>query len=162
MLIVPVVLACIAVGCGGGSSDPARSSASATSSDVAATSALTKAKFIKLGDAICAATDKKQNAAFKAYSAKHPGEKPGKASQEKVIVSVGLPPIHVEAEELAGLSAPGGDQAKISAIVQGIEAATAKAEKDPSSVLLRGVGNPFFEVDGLAREYGFKACASAL
>lgn len=123
---------------------------------------LTKAEFIKQGDAICEKTDKKQTASLKSYSKQHPPKSnTSKAAQEKLITTVGLPPIQTEAEELAALSAPSGDEEEIDAIVEGIEKAVEKGEDDPSS-LLTASGGPFEPVNKLAGNYGFKACNNVL
>lgn len=122
---------------------------------------LSKAEFIKKGDAICDETDKKQEADLKAYMKAHPEQQPSQAGQEKAITVVGLPPIKAEAEELDELGAPEADTAKIEAIVTGIEEAVAKAEDDPS-ILLKSSSDPFKEVGRLAQDYGFKACDQAL
>lgn len=50
---------------------------------------------------------------------------------------------------------------RIEAIVAGIEAAVKEAAENPQSAE-KIKGNPFNQVDKLAKEYGFKACAQAL
>jgi hypothetical protein len=145
-----LALALLAAGCGGGGGT------------ATATAPLSKAQFIKRGDAICEKTDKTQNSAIRKYTAKHPKGASTKAGQDELITSIGLPPIQQEAEELGALGAPRGDEGKVEAIVNGIEEAVGKAEEEPESTNKAGAANPFTGVDKLAGEYGFKACAFAL
>lgn len=140
VVALAVALAATA-GCGGGSDSP------------------TKAEFVKQADAICAKTDKMQKAGLAAYQQQNPGSASGEAGQSRAIVEVGLPPIRREAEELAALEAPSGDEEKIDAIVMEIERAIEKSEANPG--LLLGTGNPFGQATKLATEYGFKACKNA-
>jgi hypothetical protein len=159
-LIVVLAFASVVVGCGGSSDDSNSSSAQPTSES------LTKAEFIKQGDAICKATDEKQKAVLNAYLKKEKPEISSKEAEEalqiKMVEAAGLPPIQAEAEELGELEAPSGDEAEIAAIVAGIEEAAEKAKEDPTSLLEGAPKGPFTDVDKLATEYGFKACNNAL
>jgi hypothetical protein len=137
-------------GCGGGSGDDSTSSG---------TEAMTKAAFIKRADAICAKTDKTQEAALEDFFDQRPNAKPTQALNEKVVVVVGLPAVQTEAEEIAALPVPEGDEDEIQAIVDGVEEAVEKGEADPSSLVGKGTSGPFEAVGKLAGEYGFKACA---
>jgi hypothetical protein len=119
---------------------------------------LSKASFIKKGDAICEKTDEAQADALQAYGKKNPNGPANKAEQEQLIVDIGLGPIRVEAEELAELGAPEGQEQAIEAIITGIETATDKAEEDPASTI-KAAGNPYNAVNKLAREFGFIVCA---
>ncbi len=139
-----LIILTIASGCGGGDSS----------------SQLTKAEFVKQAGAICEKADETQSASFQAYAKTHSGDLSKKAEQEKVIVAVGLPPIEVEAEELADLDAPSDDENQIQAIVDGINEAIDEGKEDPTS-LSSGIGNPFNKVNKLAREYGLKGCSEA-
>jgi hypothetical protein len=160
--VAAVAMTSIAAGCGGGNDQGTGSAAStgATSSPTSSKATLTKAEFIKQADAICEKTDKVQEAGLKAYLQKKPEAQSTKAGQSKMVLAVGLPPIQTEAEELAELGAPSGDEAKVAAIVDGIEKAVEKGEAEPGSLLTGS--SPFTEVDKLAGEYGFKACNNAL
>jgi hypothetical protein len=118
----------------------------------------TRAAFIKRADAICDKADEKQNVVNDAYLDKHRN-----VSQpiEENVVRLSLPLVQIEAEEIAALPAPEGDEEKIGTIIQGIERAVERGEANPSTLLTRSAG-PFVSVDKLAREYGFKACALPL
>lgn len=138
--------ALVASGCGSGDDSNATGSEASSSDKVA---------FIKQADAVCEEADETQKDGLTSYMKQNPG-----ADQSKAVIAVGLPPVQVEAEELAELEAPSGDEDEVAAIVEGIEAAVKAAEKDPESVLGTGK-DPFTAVDKLASEYGFKVCNSA-
>lgn len=126
------------------------------SSDDEAT--LTKAQVIVRGDAICAKTDKAQEAALRSYSPENQKSLATKAGVEKLIVEVGLPPIQTQAEELSELGAPKDDDGTFDEIVEGMEQGVEDAEADPAS-MEEGPNNPFASVNKLAGEYGFKVCS---
>jgi hypothetical protein len=146
--ILPVlaVAALLAVGCGGSDST------------------LSKADFIAQADAICEKTDKTQAKEFQAYeqkNAKTLSTLSPEEAEEKLIATVGLPSVLKEAEELEALGVPKGEEKEVEAILTGIEAAVKKAEKEPESVE-GDAKSPFDEVDKMAGEYGFKACAEVI
>src|SRR4051812_43050555 len=117
-----VLVALIATGCGGGD-DQSSSQTQGAGGNAAASLTPEQAKFVDSGDAICKKTDKTQERGIRDYLTKNPEAQNTKAGQEKMVMAVGLPPIQVEAEELAALEVPPGDEAKIAAIIEGIEAA---------------------------------------
>jgi hypothetical protein len=155
VLVAVLGIALVVAGCGGADSGAVA---------ITANPDLTKAELIKQGDAICEKTDKLQESGLKAYTQKNPEAESNKAGQSKMVIAVGLPPIQTEAEELAALGAPSGDEDKVAAIVEGIEGAVEKSEEDPASLLggAQGAQNHFTAVGKLAAEYGFKACNNAL
>jgi hypothetical protein len=136
------------------------SSGSGGSSD-SSTAELSKAEFIKQGDAICAKTDKVQETELQEFQKKDPEGKLTQAVREEMVSDAGLPPIQDEVEELAALQGPSADSDEIEAIVGGIEEALKEAEADPS-LLLKGGSGPFTEPGKLAATYGFKECDQAL
>jgi hypothetical protein len=144
--VLVLAAALFMAGCGGGD-------------DKAST--LTKAEFLKQGDAICKKADKAQETEFAVYAKAHSKNLETKTGREKLILVAGLRPVLAEAEELAALGVPSGDEKEVEAIVTGIKEAVKKAEKNPQSVEALSK-NPFEEVDELSREYGFKICAEAL
>ncbi len=155
-----LLTALIVAGCGS-SDDSTSSSDGGSTPTITTNSDLTKAEFIKQGDAVCEKTDKAQEAALKVYLQKHPKATSSEDGEGKMVLVAGLPPIQVEAEELAELGAPSGDEEKVQAIVEGIEEAAEKGKENPIS-LVKGTKNPFIAVDKLAAEYGFKVCNNAL
>ena len=146
-----VGFALLAGGCGGGVAERSTSS-----------QGLTKAAFIKRADQICERTDKVQNAALQSYIAKQSGGTPNETVNEAAVLVAGLPPIRTEARKIHALLVPAGDEDEIQAIVDGIEEAIKKGEKDPGSLVNSKSAGPFDAVGKLARDYGFKACALPL
>lgn len=142
ILLGVFAIALVGAGCGGG--------------DDSTSSGLSKAQFVKQGDAICAKAETKKNSDLEtAFKEGSKGGKPlSKSFERQLVIEVALPPIVTMTEELAALGAPDGDgEAIVSAFEDGISA----IEDDPGSVL--DGSNPFEEADQLAGQYGFKACA---
>ncbi len=125
-------------------------------SDSGSSGTLTKAQFIVRADAICQQTDKRQAARFKTY-VKENGEATSPAGEEEIVKEVGLPEIEAEIEELRELDPPAGEEEKVGTILDQADAALKQAEDDPGSVLQKA-GDPFNEVEKLAKEFGFKQC----
>lgn len=119
--------------------------------------ALTKQEFIEQADAICAKADKEQTSALELLGKSLTGN-PSSAKNQERIVKGGLVPVQQEAEEIAELSPPKGDEAEVAAIVEGIEEAVKKTEADPS----HANEATFAPVGKLAAKYGFKACSEPL
>jgi hypothetical protein len=138
-----VLFLAVLAGCGGGGSSDAP----------------TKAAFIKQADAICKQADDEQTKALEEAAEKGSLEKMSSAEQLDLAVELGLPPIQKEVDELGELTPPSGDESKVEAFVDSIEAATKKAEADPS-LLSAGTG-PYGKADQLGKSYGFKACAES-
>ncbi len=175
ILLAVLAVALLAAGCGGGGNDSTTgadsaagadsggaastdsSSSTTTAADSTSTTPLTKAEFIKQGDAICTQIDAEQENGLAAALKKNPKAQTGKANQEKLLTEVGLPPIQTGVEELASLAPPSGDEAKAEAIVSEIEAGLKSSEEDPS-ILLSPTADPFVKAGKLAGEYGFKVC----
>lgn len=144
--LIAVVLGVLAVaiagaGCGGGDDSG---------------SGLTKAEFVKQGDAICAEADAEKNAGLEAAFERQTksGNPLSKGFEQKLVTEVALPPVSAMTEELAALDAP---DEEAEAIVSAYEESVREIEDDPSSVL--GGSNPFEAADKLAGEYGFKRCS---
>jgi hypothetical protein len=136
----------LAVGCGGSSS-------------------LSKAEFIKQGDAICLKGNKKKGAALEAFLLKS-GAGPNKPLTLKQAAyettKVLMPPIQAMAEELNELGAPAGEEAKVEAITDGVEKAVTASDDEAEAWLKNGkigqYNDPFEDVAKLSAGYGFKNC----
>ncbi|HEU4705948.1 MAG TPA: hypothetical protein VFS64_02035 [Solirubrobacterales bacterium] len=142
---VAAVLAIAAIGCGSGGSSTE--------------SGLTKAQFIKRGDAICHTARRRKTEALKAWT-EAPANK-GKtfedwstAELEHVYLTVALPPVKQASQELADLTPPTGD-VKAEEIVKSLAATVGALEENPRAALK---GAPYYHTDKLAQAYGFKAC----
>jgi hypothetical protein len=134
-------------GCGGSDSDSG--------------SALTKAEMIKQGDAICKKTNDVQGAAITKADKQEPIAERSEPDRLKLVVSAVLTPASKEAEELAELTPPAGDEEQLEAIVSGLETAVDESTEEPSPVLEGSAVTPFTQVNKLAAKYGFKVCSEA-
>jgi hypothetical protein len=143
--VVAVVLAAAAIaGCGSSSSSNS-------------TSSLTKAQFIKQGEAICEQTNGAQLAVMGQVTNELKGKSVSLPEREKEILAVALPPAQQEVEEIAALGIPGDDEGEAEAIVSNLEQA---AEESSSADEYAAVQSAYAGVNKEAAEYGFKACAS--
>jgi hypothetical protein len=143
--IFPLVVLAVALflaGCGGGGDEE---------------TTISKAAFIKRGDAICRKADKKQEAEYKALF-----REIGNGGSIKVIVArILLPSIREQAKELEELGSPDGDEETVDAIVVGIRAAAKESEKTLEKEPL-GFEKPFTQVSKLAASYGFTDCTEVI
>src|SRR3954447_26083138 len=101
MLAAVLAVAIFAAGCGSSSDD---SSGDTGSSDTTETSAaLSKAEFIKQGDAICTKGNKTIETEANEFAEENDvnTQKPTRAQKEEVIVAVVAPSVRKQAEEIA-------------------------------------------------------------
>jgi hypothetical protein len=140
-----------AAGCGGGGSK----SSSASSSSTASTPALSKAEFLKRGNAICKRGNDQINAQGKQLFKPH--TRPT-AAQRKQFGESAIPVIQGEINGVRALPAPTGDRATIAKIADTAQKDLDKVKADPSS--LAGTGDPFKDANKLANNYGLTACGS--
>jgi hypothetical protein len=144
-----MAIAIVAAGCGSSSDD---------STD--AVVGLTKTEFIKQGDAIC----KKGSAALSKEAEEFADEndvdisKPTEEQQEEVIETVVGPALQAQADELGELGAPAGEEDKVSAILDALEAGAEELEDNPAALLKSNGKRPLDKANELAGEFGFKEC----
>lgn len=152
-----LAIAAVAAGCGGSDDDSTNAGTGGSTNSDSTTAALTKAEFIKKGDAIC----EKENESIEGEADDFAKEnnidtsKPTQKQKEEVIVAVIVPSLHAQSEEIAELGAPSGDEEKVEAIIVALEDGTAEVEDDPSLVF---EGEPLKEASRLAKAYGFEVC----
>jgi hypothetical protein len=118
---------------------------------------LTKAEFLKQATAICAKSDKANNAAIhKALS-----RDPTPSEIAKVFNDTALPLINAELDELAALEPPKADQDRVKQMIAELrgEAKTlaAKLEADPAKVLKSKV-DPYKKSHADFQAYGLTRC----
>jgi len=139
----------IAAGCGGGGD---------SSSD---SSSLTKAEFLKQGNAICAKGNKEINEGFEEF-AKENGfsekKQPSEAQLTEVIETVVLPKVRGQVEGIKALGAPSGEEAQVEAITDAAEEALEKGEEEPAA-LASEKADPFAKANEKASAYGLVKCA---
>ncbi|HET9153986.1 MAG TPA: hypothetical protein VFN85_07715 [Solirubrobacterales bacterium] len=143
------VLAILVAGCGGGSD---------SSSTEASTSSLTKAEFVKEGNAICAKGSKEINEGFEQFVEENGLSKkkaPPKAVQEEAVETVLIPRIRKEVESIRALGPP---DEEAEAVLDAAEAALEKGEEEPIQFLKEESEGPFAKANKLSREYGLVKC----
>lgn len=129
------------------------------SEDSVTTSAgLTKAQFIKQGDAICEDADEQLVIDYEAFLKAHGIKGKGvlnKPQNLEYLEEIYVPNIEDRLEDLQQLSPPEGDEAQVEEIFVATEDAIAMASKDAQIVV---DDNPFEEPKTLTQDYGFQSC----
>jgi hypothetical protein len=146
LLAALAALALIVAGCGGGSDG------------TETTSSLTKAEFVKKGNAICADVNEEIEEGFEEFGKEHGLSKtkaPSKAVQEEAVEAVLIPRI---SKEIASIRALGPPDEEAEAVVDAAEEALEKGEEDPTVFLKPESAGPFAKVNKLARGYGLTKC----
>ena len=142
-LAAPLILVVVAAGCGSSSKS---------------TPALTKAEFLKKGNAICKkGNDQISQVANKAFP-KSKG-RPSRAQMIKFVTDTVIPSVQGQISGVKALGAPQGDEAKVNAIVTTAQAALDRAKKDPV-LLTSNKNDPFAKSNKLAKAYGLTVCGS--
>jgi hypothetical protein len=146
LLAALAAISMIAAGCGGGSD----------STD--STSSLTKAEFVKQGNAICAKGNKEIQEGFEEFEKEHGSQKqPTKAELSEAVETIVLPAVRQQVEGVKALPAPSGEEAEVEAITDAAEEALEQGEEDPAS-LTTEKADPFAKANELANEYGLTKC----
>jgi hypothetical protein len=145
-----MVVALIAVGCG-----------SSDDSTTDSTASLTKAEFVKQGNAIC----KEGNAQFDSEFEQLAEEKdlkedqpPPQAVLDEAAETILVPGISKQIEELRALGTPEGDEGEVEDLLTNAEEALEEAEEDPSVLTEDEDAGPFVQVNQEVREYGLTVC----
>jgi hypothetical protein len=158
-LVAVLALAAVVAGCGGGSSSSGSSSTETTTSDSGG-GAPTKAVFIKEADKVCGEDEDELVEEVEAF-AEEKGieikkEEPSKALQAELFRDVVLPNIGRQAEEIAALTPPEGDEETIEDLTDTLSSEVAEAEEEggvPAQDTLA-------EATKKAKAYGLKVCGS--
>jgi hypothetical protein len=146
-----VALLAMVVGAGCGGSDD---------SDLTlTTSSLTKAEYIKRVNEICAAGQQELTLAFSAYAKKQgSGDNLVDAKLAPGIVTVLVPALQKQNEEIETLGAPQGDKDEIEAFLAARQAVLTKAKQDPPATIFK-FGDGFRKSPNkLASKYGLDGC----
>jgi hypothetical protein len=157
MLVAASALIAVVTGCGGGGSS------STTSTDGGSTDAggeaPTKAVFIKEADKVCGESEKELVKEVKEF-AKENGislkTEPSAAQQGELFRSVILPNIGRQAEEIAALTPPEGDEATIEDLTDTLSSEVAEAEEESGAP----ADDTLKRATKKAKAYGFKVCGS--
>jgi hypothetical protein len=145
-----VAVAAVIAGCGS-SDDSSTNSATA----------LTKAEFVKQGDAICEKGSKQIEDEAESFADENDvdTENPTDEQQEEVVETVVGPALQTQADELGELGAPSGEEAKVTAMLEVLEEVAEEFESDPGVLLGSDGSDPLDKANELADEFGFKACS---
>jgi len=150
LLAAFAAISMIVAGCG--SSDD--------STDSTSSSSLTKAEFLKQGNAICAKGEKELNEEFEEFAEEEnlsENKQPTEAQLTKATEEVFLPIIKGQVEGIRDLGAPSGEEEQVEEVVTAAEEALEKGEEDPAS-LANEKEDPFAEANKLANDYGLTKC----
>jgi maltose-binding protein MalE len=172
IIFIAVALALLAIsgGCGGGSDEtssaPNTSSTSTTSStpttnsSPTTSSAPSRSEFIAQVDAVCKTGKARIESGTAKFVKAHKVNtaSPTKAQNESVLSEVTGPDLQRQAEDIAALEVPAGDEAKVEALVSAIEDGADELEQNPGAVI-QGK-DPFTQAVRLAEEYGIKGCSN--
>lgn len=143
----------LAAGCGGDDTTGSASGGTVSSSSIS------KAAFIKQGDAICEAGRKRLAAAGESIVTSPPRER--EALARELIPTVLVPVLKADIAGLRDLGAPRGDEEEVEAILEGFEEILERAEAEPQLFLTaggQGAADPWRATDKRAEEYGFTEC----
>jgi hypothetical protein len=124
------------------------------------TASITKAEFVKQGNAICKEGNEKIESEFEKFGKENNlSEKkaPTEAQIEEAAEQFLIPQIRNQVEGLRALGAPSGEEEKVNALLDNAESALDEVEEDPS--LLSGQkSEPFEDVNKEARAVGLTTC----
>jgi hypothetical protein len=156
--LIGLLAACAAItmivgGCGGGD-ETTDSTASTDSTE------LTKAQFVKQGNAICAKANKELNeGAEKIFKENGLSEsqRPTTAELKEVAEKFVTPIVGRQIDEIRALGTPAGEEEQVEKVLTAVEEGIEKSEKNPDS-LLAGKNSAFGKANKLAKEYGLKVC----
>lgn len=144
LLAAVAALALIAAGCGDSGDDT--------------TAALTKAQFLKQGNAICTAGNEEINSEFEKFAEENnlsEDKEPTEAQFEEAAEEFLLPSISRQIDEVRALGAPEGEEEAVSTFLENAEAEVEAIEDDPSLLS----EDSFVDVNKEARALGLTACA---
>ncbi len=121
------------------------------------TATITKAAFLKQGNAICAngnkEIDQASNEIFKSVPA---NQQPSQAQLEEFVNGTIIPSVEGQVAAIDALPVPSGDEAQVQAILDAAQQGIEQGKQDPAS--LTGNGDPFAKANKLANEYGLTEC----
>lgn len=148
-LLAAVTALVVIAGCGGGSDSNE------------STNSLTKAEFLKQGNAICAKGSKEIEEGFEKFAKEHGFSKkkqPSEAELNEAVETVLIPKIRKEIESIRALGTPAEEGAEAEAVLDAAEEALEKGEENPSLMVKEESAGPFAKVNKLSREYGLVKC----
>jgi hypothetical protein len=149
VFVAILIVGLVPAGCG------SSNNSSSNSSSTASTAALTKAEFLKKGNAICRKGNQQINKAARKLFPKN--AKPSQAQLNKFATDTLIPSVQSQIDGVKALGAPAGDEAKVNAMVSTAQSALDKGKKNPALLTTNGPG-PFKKSNQLTNAYGLTAC----
>jgi hypothetical protein len=124
------------------------------------TSSLTKAEFLKKGNAICAKGSEEINKAYEKFSREHVagGKTPSQALLDEAAAEIVLPVRVREVRMLRALGAPSGQEEHVDTMLMAWEEGIEKGEEDPNSLRKAGPEFAFYKSYSMGIDYGLKKC----
>ncbi|MGN6275395.1 MAG: hypothetical protein ACTHNP_05610 [Solirubrobacterales bacterium] len=124
------------------------------------TGSLSKAEFLKKGNAICAKGSEEINKAYEEFSRKHVagGKTPSEALLDEAAAEIVLPVREREVRLLRALGTPSGQEQRVDAMLTAWEEGIEKGEKDPNSLRKAGPEFAFYKSYSMGIAYGLKKC----
>lgn len=149
LIAAVAAVALVAAGCG-----------SSDDSTTDSTTTLTKAEFLKQGNAICAAGNKEIEEGFEEFAEEKnlsQNKEPSKAELTEASETILIPAVADQIDELRALGTPEGDEGEVDRLLTNAEEVLEEGEEDPVSLTEAGSGG-FTEVNRESREYGLTTC----
>ena len=116
---------------------------------------LTKAEYLKQGNAICKAGNKEIDAAAeKAFSS---NQRPSNAEVKKFAEDTLIPSVEGQIDDLRDLTPPSADEDQVNAILDEADTALDETKADPA--IVASGQDPFKKANQLAKSYGLTECA---
>jgi hypothetical protein len=142
-----LIVALTVAGCGGGGGDETT------------TKTISKAAFVRKGNAICEKGTRRMVASFTGFlkkegkAIKHPSQ----AEKEELVGAILVPSVKREIREFEALGAPSGDEDRVGEIIKALEEGLETAEANPEAVVSSSDA-VFGIASRLAGEYGLEVC----
>jgi hypothetical protein len=121
---------------------------------------LTKAEFVKQGNAVCAKGNKEIEEGFEEFSEEknlRQNKEPSKAVLTEASETILIPAVSSQIDELRALGTPEGDEGEVDQLLTNAEEVLEEGEEDPVSLTEEGSGG-FTDVNKEARAYGLTVC----
>lgn len=149
--VAAAALVMLVAGCGGGDETTDETSGE--------TVTLTKAEFIKQGDAICKKANDQSEEEAEEFAEENDFtlESASDEQLEEAVAEVLVPNLKQQAEEINALGAPEGDEEQVEEITVSLEGAAEEIGDDPKIIFDEEV---LEEPGELAEDYGFKVCGA--
>lgn len=124
------------------------------------TSALTKARFLKKANAICAKGTKEFGKGDAAFWARHggPGSNASQALTNELQLTVALPIRKEELRQIRALGLPQGSERRVEQMLAAWQAGIKKGEEEPASLDSGGPAYAFYKSYSMGIDYGLVKC----